>query len=204
MKLINFALIIFAMLNTNVNAFSQIQYEKADSIKHNIVKKELALFCQGSTSFRDSHNLVEILPYFCSDSMVHFYVGSTYITIKAKEIIQEGKRVKVLDEMNVIVHSNFKIKIDDSDLMDIKGINFYHRDDSEKVTLSNWCKLMHWIGFCDQKYKSSPYYKVFYSDDKRRFYIYLLLGQENQQEVVWIFYDNKYFGRVVKPFNTTK
>jgi hypothetical protein len=44
----------------------------------------------------------------------------------------------------------------------------------------------------------SDYYKAYYSNDKKRLYIYMLGGTDsNKYEVTWIVVNDKYWGRVM-------
>jgi hypothetical protein len=158
------------------------------AISDSLMKNEIAFFNIKGSSLKKADplaqkQLTEITVSYCTDNEVHlswstfFGSMSTFISIYFKGEAPN----RTLDSIFLVTHSHFWVKIP--------------RDSYKGVSVSNSCNFS---GGGKKGKFFSPYYKAFYSKDKRRLYIYMLCGTEtNKYEVTWVFINNKYYTRIV-------
>jgi hypothetical protein len=107
---------------------------------------------------------------------------STIIAIDDKLCwgVDKNAPTRVLKEMDLVIHSHLRISIPDNAIEGIYEPPIYY------------CKNKQ-----DRK-KEQHFFKFYVSEDKCRMYIYMLCGEgQNQYEVTWVFYANKYLGRFI-------
>lgn len=157
------------------------------SLTDSLIKREVALFTIKGSSIKETLPgkipLMEIPVRHCTDGEVHLswskFIGSvsTFIHIYFKV---EGSH-RTLDSIFLVTHSHFWVKFPAAAF--------------EGLPQSNSCNY-------SVKGKNSgffsPYYKAFYSSDKRRLYIYMLGGTDSHRyEVTWVIVGDKYLTRIV-------
>jgi hypothetical protein len=162
--------------------------ESLAGISDPLMKREIASFTITGTSFHKSDSLsnqgLAAIPVsHCSDKEVHFswstFPGSvnTFIHLYFKGEIPD----KSLDSIFVVTHSHYWVKLPAKVL---QGFN-----------QSNSC---HFTGNGKNSKFFSPFYKAFYSGDKKRLSIYMLGGSNvSEYEVTWVIVDDKYYTRVL-------
>jgi hypothetical protein len=153
------------------------------SISDSLIKRELAFFtvngavCKKVDSLHKVH-LREIPVRSCSDKEVHLWVNtfaSTFIHFYFKG--QNPNRT--LDSISLVTHSHFLVK--------------FPKNKFQDLSQNNTCNY----NGCKNEALESPYYKAFYSSDKRRLYIYMQGGNDFQKyEVSWIIVDDKFYARI--------
>jgi hypothetical protein len=107
---------------------------------------------------------------------------STIIAIDDKLCwgIEKNVPKRVLKELDLVIHSHYRIKIPENAIEGIYEPPIYY------------CKSKQ-----DRK-KEQHLFKFYASEDRLRMYVYMLCGQgKNQYEVTWVFYASKYFGRFI-------
>ena len=165
--------------------------ESLVNVSDSLLKSEIASFTKkgASLKLKDSlpkAQLIEIPIRNCSDKEVHlsrstfFSSVSTFIHIYLKEELS----LKKLDSIVLITHSHFLVK--------------FPGDAYKDIFTSAQCKL---AGGKRGKL-FSDYYKAFYSQDRRRLYIYMIGGTDiNKYEVTWVVIDDRFFTRVLDNIN---
>ncbi|MBL0136069.1 MAG: hypothetical protein IPP79_19875 [Chitinophagaceae bacterium] len=87
---------------------------------------------------------------------------------------------RILDSIFVVTHSHFWVKIPRSA---IEGISQNLSCETTKINGK-------------RSHLTSPNYKAYYSANKRRMYVYMIGGsEENKYEVTWVFVDDKYLSK---------
>jgi len=158
------------------------------NLNDKVLKKEIALFSVKAAALKktDSLSVNELIPipvHNCTEKEVHLYISQffgplgTYIHLYFKG----QTSVKELDSIFLVTHSHFQVKFPKSTYQGL-----YRTYDCD---------------FKNNGKKSaffSPYYKAFYSKDKRRLYIYMQ-GETKygKCEVTWVIVDDKYYTRIL-------
>jgi hypothetical protein len=153
-----------------------------NSVTDSIIKQELASFTVKGVSYLktdslSSVELKEIPVRICSENEVYLSLStffssvSTYIHLYFKGEIPD----RMLDSIFLVTHSHFRVK--------------FPQEAFQGLLQPNSCELFN--------NGSSPYFKAFYSKDKKRLYIYMLGGSgTNKYEVTWIIINDRYYTRV--------
>ena len=182
---------IFGSVILNAQTFSsdpKVNSSISSSPTDSLIKREIAFFTISGTALRDTSlqiesQLKEIPIRYCSDKEVYLSWDtftssvSTFINIYFKE---ENSR-RVLESISLVTHSHFLVKFPD--------VAFQGLPQTHSCNYSTNGKEAAFF---------SPYYKAFYSTDKRRLYIYMLGGTEvHKYEVTWVIVDDSYYSRIV-------
>jgi len=184
-----FAFIIFSLLG--ILSFGQTKTaisESLENISDIILKSEISSFTAKGNSLKLTDSLsktllIEIPIGGCSDKHVYlswstfFSSVSTFIDIYLKADTLARK----LDSIFLVTHSHFWVK--------------FPKDAYDGIFTSAPCDLKR--GGKKGNF-FSPYYKAFYSQDKRRLYIYMQ-GETKygKCEMTWVIVDDKYYTRIL-------
>lgn len=184
-----FYLTIFCL--ASILSFGQSAMKKSESLialSDSLIKSEIASFTIKGKFIDDTettakYSLNEISMQSCTDKEVH--LGLSTLTSSVSTFIHFYFRgdtpVKALDSIFLVTHSHFWVRIPDSAFKGLLQTNTCNYKNNGKSGDFH-----------------SPYYKAFYSEDKRRLYIYMLGGTDlNKYEVTWIIIDDKYYARVI-------
>lgn len=186
---LSFAFIIFCFIG--VLSFGQTNMAISESLatlSDSLLKSEISSFTAKGNSLKLNDSLsktvlIEIPIHSCSDKEVHlswstfFSSVSTFIDIHFKA----DTLVRKLDSIFLVTHSHFRVK--------------FPKDAYGGIFTSTSCDLK---GSGKKGKFFSPHYKAFYSQDKRRLYIYM--QGENKYgkcEVTWVIVDDKYYTRIL-------
>ena len=166
---------------------------KVDSVNFiglsdSLIKSEIAFFTINGSVFKKTDSsskvvLTEIPVRNCSENEVHLSLStftssvSTFIHLYFKGEVSN----KTLDSIFLVTHSHFWVKFPDNSfqgLIQSNSCNFSSNGKQDKFF--------------------SPYFKAFYSEDKKRLYIYMLGGTDsNKYEVTWVVINDKYYTRII-------
>lgn len=183
-------LVISICIELPINAQEKVENKKNifkesesfENLPENNIKHEIALFCISAKNCNNIFpklKLNEISLKKCSDSYAFFEEGNIYaseiiVTISSKAVGQ----ILLLKSVSFI-HYKYGFSLPDSAIKDIIAPVFCTNYTKKGKPISSSCK-------------------VYQSIDKRRIYIYMLNGYENNKyEVTWIIQDNKYHSRVI-------
>jgi len=165
--------------------------ESLTGISDSLLKKEIASFTIKGSSFYKADSLskatlIEIPIRNCSDKEVHLswstFAGpvSTFIHLYFKGQVPD----KTLDTIALVTHSHFLVR--------------FPRAAFQGLNQPNACSFSR--GGKKSKF-FSPYYKAFYSADKKRLYIYMLGGiGSGKYEVTWVIVEDRYYTRILDTF----
>ena|SRR5687767_8356909 len=179
--------VCYGQTNSSISDTTKAK-ESFITISDSIIKNEIAFFSIKGASLKKTDSLAqkqltEIAVTYCSDHEVHlswstfFGPMSTFISI----YFNEETSNRTLDSIFLVTHSHFRVKIP--------------KDTYKGVSVSNSCNFS---GGGKKGKFYSPFYKAFYSKDKRRLYIYMLAGTAtNKYEVTWVIVNNKYHTCIV-------
>lgn len=154
-----------------------------NSVTDSLIKHELASFTVKGASYLKKYSLsrvelTEVPVRECTENEVYLSLStffssvSTFIHLYFKGEIPDRK----LDSIFLVTHSHFHVK--------------FPQEAIQGLTQPNSCELIN--------DGSSPYFKAFYSKDKKRLYIYMLGGSgSNKYEVTWIIINDRYSTRVI-------
>jgi hypothetical protein len=172
---------------TSTLAFAQTNASSQSllNISDSTVKKEIASFTKtGKHLSTDTSKtkLVAIPISACSDKSANWAASkffgsvSTFIHVY---FLQENS-IRKVDSIFLVTHSHFWVK--------------FPEDAYKGIVATALCNFS---GGKKQEF-FSDYYKAFYSNDKRRIYIYMLGETEsNKYEVTWVVVNDKYWGSVM-------
>ena len=160
--------------------------ESLVNVSDSLLKNEIASFTKkgNSLQLKDSlikTGLIEIPICNCSDKAVHLWWSTFFSSVSTfiHIYLKEETSAKKLDSIFLVTHSHFWVK--------------FPKDAYKGIFTSAPCSFSG--GKRDKLF--SDYYKAFYSQDKRRLYIYMLGGTDiNKYEVTWVIINDKYFTRV--------
>jgi len=167
---------------------SKVDSVSFDLLSDSLIKCEVAFFTLKGASLKKTDSLsnvvlTEIPIRSCSDQEVHLSLStftssvSTYIHLFFKGEVPN----KTLDSIFLVTHSHFRVKFPESAFRGLCQFNSCNFSGNGKQ---------------DQFF--SPYFKAFYSADKKRLYIYMLGGTySNKYEVTWVIINDRYFTRIV-------
>ena len=159
-----------------------------ESLSDSLIKCEIASFTFKGASLKKttsvhSVELTEIPVRNCTDKEAELWWStitssvSTFIHFYFKGEISN----KTLDSISVVTHSHFLVKFPENafqGLIQANSCNFSGNGKKDKFF--------------------SPYFKAFYSEDKKRLYIYMLGGTDsNKYEVTWVIINDKYYTRLI-------
>ena len=165
--------------------------ESLTDISDSLLKKEIASFTIKGSSFYKADSLskatlIEIPIRHCSDKEVHLswstFAGpvSTFIHLYFKGQVPD----KTLDTIALVTHSHFLVR--------------FPRAAFQGLNQPNTCSFS---GSGKKSKFFSPYYKAFYSADKKRLYIYMLGGiGSGKYEVTWVIIEDRYYTRILDTF----
>jgi hypothetical protein len=158
------------------------------TLSDSLIKSEVALFTQKGAALKKSDSLsraalMEIPIRSCSEKEV--YLSWSTVTSSVSTFIHfyfKGESSdRILDSIFLVTHSHFRVKFPKSafqGLVQTNSCDFSGKNKREKFF--------------------SPYFKAFYSQDKRRLYIYMLSGTDsNKYEVTWVIVNDRYYTRIV-------
>ena len=163
--------------------------ESLTNFTDGLIKSEIASFAIKGAYFnkKDSVSkatitLTEIPVSYCSDKEVDFsrstFSGavSTFIHLYFK-----GKAPdKTLDSIFLVTHAHFQVR--------------FPRSAFQGLYQSNPCSFP---GAGKKSTFFSPWFKAFYSADKKRLYIYMNGGNDlSKYEVTWVIVEDKYYTRI--------
>jgi len=187
-RLIFISLIFLSVQFSFGQANLSIKNKGFNEVSDSIIKHEIAGFTITGSAFKkaDSLNkktLTEIPIRYCSEKEVSLWwqTFTSSVSTFIHFYFKGESSNKLLDSIYLVTHSHFLVTIPKSA---VEGL--------------------YQSKFCDFKYQgkkgkySSPYYKAFYSTDKRRLYIYML-GETNSSkyEITWVIINDKYFDKVL-------
>ena len=159
------------------------------NVSDTLIKREISSFSRAKNISQEAIRslkspLIEIPLQHCSESEVHLSLSkfnssvSTFIHLYFKGNTTD----KILDSIFVVTHSHFWVKIP--------------RSAFEGISQNLSCEATKING--KRSHLTSPNYKAYYSANKRRMYVYMIGGsEENKYEVTWVFVDDKYLSRVL-------
>jgi hypothetical protein len=166
--------------------------ESFSYITDTTIRKEIATFSIKGASLEKVDSLtkskmIEIPLLYCTDSLVYFTKGSTYIHIYLSP--PNGKTsVGKVNSIFFVLHSHYLVRFPDSAFAGIYRPNLCQCD-----TVRNGKRKKNYL-------LKSPYYKIFQSQDNGHMYVYMVNGEGDEQyEVTWIVKNSKYYGRVLDP-----
>lgn len=178
-------LTIFYCATTTAFAQTNASTESLSNISDSAIKKEISSFSKkGKLLTNDTLHtkLVEIPISNCSERSVHWAASAFFSSISTFihiYFLQESS-VKKIDSIFLVTHSHFWVKVP--------------KEAYKGLTTSASCNF---TGGKKEKFFSDNY-KAFYSNDKKRLYIYLLGGTDAKKyEVTWVVVNDKYWGRVM-------
>ena len=154
--------------------------QHAADIADSVIKAEVALFRLTHTT--DPSRFIEIPLRDCDSTRVSFSKGSSYIDLYFKRDITrviEGTAVNTIDSIIVVLHSHYRVGVP--------------RSSYEKINYTPACNLK----ACSKKgLVGSLHYKAFQSKDKKRVYIYVSGGPENNRfDAIWILVNGRFYAR---------
>lgn len=159
-----------------------------ESLSDSLIKCEVEFFTLKGASLKKTDSLfkvvlTEIPVHSCTDNNVDLWWStfgsslSTFIHFYFKGEIPN----KTLDSISVVTHSHFLVKFPENTfqgLIQANSCNFSSNGKKDKFF--------------------SPYFKAFYSEDKKRLYIYMLGGTtSNKYEVTWVILNDEYYTRII-------
>ncbi|SFD82618.1 hypothetical protein SAMN05518672_103382 [Chitinophaga sp. CF118] len=156
--------------------------QRLAELSDSLIKYEVASFTMKGNSLSQTApqykaQLTEVPVSICKDDMVHLSIWSTYIHLYFKGAIPD----KTLDSIFLVTHSHFWVR--------------FPKDAFDGLSQSNSCNF---TSRGKRELIFSPYFKAFYSKDKRRLYIYMLGGTEYKKyEVTWVIVNSRYCFRIL-------
>ena len=159
-----------------------------ESLSDSLLKFEIASFTYKGASLKKtaslcSVELTEIPVRNCTDKKVDLWWSTVTSSISTFIHFYFNGEIpnKTLDSISVVTHSHFLIKFPKSafqGLFQPNTCNFSSNGKQDKFL--------------------SPYFKAFYSEDKKRLYIYMLGGTDSDKyEVTWVIINDKYYTRLI-------
>ena len=153
-----------------------------------VLKTEIGLFSVKASALKktDSLSVNDLIPvpiHSCTEKEIHLNITNffgpldTYIDL----FFKDQASGKELDSIKLITHSHFWVKVPKSAYQGLyRTYTCDFKNNSKKSTFF------------------SPYYKAFYSKDKRRLYIYMQ-GETKygKCEATWVIMNDRYYTRVL-------
>lgn len=187
--------IILAIFFLEYHCFGQTSSSglKLDSLSltelsDSLIKSEVAAFTLKGATLKETDQLsraalTEMPVHNCSDKEVYLSLStftssvSTFIHFYFVGDVPDKK----LDSIFVVTHSHYRVE--------------FPKGAFQGLLQNNSCSFTA-NGKKENFY--SPYYRAFYSQDKKRLYIYMLGGaDQNKYEVTWIIINDKFYARVI-------
>jgi len=187
--LILIAIFASAILHAQTDSLpTKVDSANFSSLTDSLIKREVAFFTVKGASFKETGlpsktQLKEIPLRRCTDKEVHLSWSTFTSTVSTFiHIYFKGENsFRTLDSIFLVTHSHFWVKFPDTAFQGLPQTNSCNFSGNEKNS-----------DFF------SPYYKAFYSADKRRLYIYMQGGTVlHKYEVTWIIVGDQYFTRIV-------
>ncbi len=162
--------------------------ESLNTLSDSLLKTEIASFTVKGSAVKQADNsikttLIEIPVRNCAENKVDLYRStftssvSTFIHLYFKGDVPD----KTLDSIFLVTHAHLWVRIPENAY---KGLPQSH--------------ICNFIGGGKKAEFYSPNYKAFYSQDKRRLYIYMLAETTSSKyEVTWVIINDQYFTRVL-------
>jgi hypothetical protein len=180
--------VIFGCVTTASIAQTSVSSESLLNVSDSVIKKEVSSFSKKGKLLAPNTlqaKLNEIPISNCSDRTVNWAASKFFSSISTfiHVYFLQDSSVRKVDSIFLVTHSHFWVKFPN---------NAYNG-----IVTSASCN------FSSGKKKEfySDYYKAFYSNDKKRLYIYLIGGTEAKKyEVTWVVVNDKYWGRVIDDF----
>lgn len=186
MKKLTITLLVFLLQQyCSAQTISQdtgVGNESFVNLSDSLIKSEVVLFTQKGIALKKTDSLAktmltEIPIRNCTDKEVYLSWRSTFIHLRFKGELSG----RALDSIFLVIHSHFLVK--------------FPKSAFQELVQTNSCNFS---GNGKQDKFFSPYFKAFYSQDKRRLYIYMLGGTDSAKyEVTWVIVNGKYEYRIV-------
>lgn len=170
--------------NSSTFSFQTISYK--DLSDTSALKKEISQFtktgAKNTFTTNEKDFLIEIAPWLCTDSTIGFVKGNWISMNLNVYIVISGKpSMTYIKTFNMCYSDHHIIKIPKSAYSDI-----YEPHTCDNPVIKK------------NKVIQNSKCKVFKRSDRQRIYIYMIIGEgENEQEVTWVIQNAKYLMRVV-------
>jgi hypothetical protein len=150
------------------------------------LKKEISQFtnagAKNNFTMSDKDLLVEILPWLCTDTLIYFEKGNWIVMDLSVNIEISGKPPKTyITSFNMTYSAHHLIEIPKCAYSDIYEPHtcYIPEANKNKIIKTSNCR-------------------VFKRADKKRVYIYMIIGEgRNEQEITWVIQNAQYLMRVI-------